>query len=162
DGSAPLTIACPATGPACEGSVGLAMSGGEPGLGHASSLKATAASARGDASLRGGALPRGAITLARTDFSAAPGETVTGRLSLPMATRNQVERLGKIAVFPTIDLGSGPVRGGDLTLTPDPRTARLLDAGKDLALDHGRVTLHLACARNCSGRISLAGHTKTF
>ena len=85
------------------------------------------------------------------------------RIALPDATRNLVERVGRVAVFPTLDLGTGdPVRGDDLVLTPDPRTARFLDAGRELKVVKGRVTLRLACATKCSGTVRLAGHSKPF
>lgn len=143
DGSAALAISCPAGGPACDGTVGLAMESPKAGIAKV--------------------VPRDAVTLARTDFTAQPGETVTVKLALPDSARNLVERVGRVAVFPTLDLGSGdPVRGDDLVLTPDPRTARFLDAGRELKVVHRTVTLRLLCAKKCSGSVKLAGHTKTF
>jgi hypothetical protein len=146
DGTAPLAIACPAGGPACEGTVGLAT---ESGGAHAASASRP--------------VPDSAVTLARTAFSAEPGQTVTVRLSLAIGTRNQLERIGRMAAFTTLQIGGArAVRGGDLVLTPDPRTARLLDAGRDLKVTRGAVTLRLYCARKCSGKLALAGHVKTF
>ena len=143
DGTAALAVSCPAGGPACDGTVGLAMEAPKAGIAKV--------------------VPRDAVTLARADFTAPPGETVTVRLALRAATRNLVERVGRVAVFPTLDLGTGePVRGADLVLTPDPRTARLLDAGRELKVVRGAVTLHLYCAKKCAGSVTLAGHTKRF
>ena len=143
DGAAALAVSCPASGPACDGTVGLAMESPKAGIAKV--------------------VPRDAVTLARAGFTAQPGETVTVKLVLESSTRNLVERVGRVAVFPTLDLGAGdPVRGGDLVLTPDPRTARLLDAGRELKVVKGKVTLHLLCAKKCSGRVMLAGHAKTF
>ena len=145
DGTAPLAIACPADGPACDGTVGLAMQG-----------TASAASVSRP-------VPDSAVVLARAPFSAEPGQTVTVKLALGVGTRNQLERIGRIAVFPTLQIGSGrAVRGGDLVLTPDPRTARFLDAGRELRIVGGKVTLRLRCAKKCSGSVTLAGRTKTF
>ena len=68
------------------------------------------------------------------------------RLTLPNATRNQVERFGRVAVFATVQLGSAdPVRGADLVLTSDPRTARLSDAGRDVTVKGGAATLRVSC-----------------
>jgi hypothetical protein len=70
--------------------------------------------------------------------------------------RNTVERVGRMAVFTTIDTGDGhPVRGSDVVLTPDPRTARLLDAGRVLKVRHLVVKLRLACPRGCRGSVKL-------
>ncbi|WP_156028410.1 PKD domain-containing protein [Candidatus Solirubrobacter pratensis] len=142
DGAAALAVSCPASGPACNGTVGLAMERVRAGIAKV--------------------VPRDAITLARTPFSAQPGETVTVRLELPQATRNQVERVGRMAVFPTLDLGGGPVRGDDVVLIPDPRTARLLDAGRELKVVKGAVTLRLKCAAKCMGKVALAGRSAKF
>lgn len=138
DGTAGVNVSCPATGPQCNGAVGLAT---QP---------ASAAQARPS-------VPGNAITLARADFSAQPGETVSVRLPLTMAVRNTVERVGRMAVFTTIDTGNGrPVRGSDVVLTPDPRTARLLDAGREVTVKAGKVKLRLACAAACKGTVKLA------
>jgi hypothetical protein len=103
------------------------------------------------------------VPLARADFDVAPGRRVAVKLALPIGVRNQVEREGRMPVFVTLELGDGkPVRGGDLVLTPDPRTARLLDAGRDLKVSRGAVTLRLYCAKKCSGGVKLAGRTRTF
>jgi hypothetical protein len=108
-------------------------------------------------------VPDDAVMLAGKPFAAQPGETVTVRLALRVGTRNQIERIGRMAVFPTLDLGSGrPVRGGDLVLTPDPRTARLLDAGRELKVVKGAVTLRLRCAARCRGTVALAGRAEKF
>ena len=129
DGSASVAVSCPVTGPACDGAVGLAMT---PPTAGAAQFRA---------------VPENTVTLARAAFSARPGETVTVRLALPMTVRNTVERVGKMAVFTTIDLGDGRAsRGSDVVLMPDPRTARLLDAGRTLAVKHGLVKLRIACA----------------
>jgi hypothetical protein len=158
DGAAALAVSCPAGGPACNGTVGLAMDEPKAGIARAAGARSVAARA---AAAR--PVPSGAVTLARTDFAAQPGETVTVKLALPAATRNLVERVGRVAVFPTLDLGtSEPARGDDLVLTPDPRTARFLDAGRELRVVKGKVTLHLTCATKCSGSVTLAGRTKKF
>jgi hypothetical protein len=38
----------------------------------------------------------------------------------------------------------------------------LLDAGRELKVVKGKVTLRLACAAKCSGTVRLAGHSKPF
>lgn len=141
DGSAGVNVACPADGPACNGAVGLAT---QP---------ATAAQARPG-------VPSTAITLVRAPFSAQPGQTVRVKLPLSKAVVNQVERVGRMAVFTTIDTGDGrPVRGSDVVLTPDPRTARLLDAGRELTVKGGKVKLRLACAaKTCRGTLKLGSN----
>ena len=110
------------------------------------------------------AAPENTITLARTEFSAQPGQTVRVRLPLSMAVRNQVDRIGRMAVFTTLDLGSGRMlRGADVVLTPDPRTARLLDAGNELRVKQGKVKLRLACAAACKGTVKVgAGKAVKF
>ncbi|MDA0183289.1 PKD domain-containing protein [Solirubrobacter phytolaccae] len=138
DGSAGVNVSCPQTGPACNGAVGLAT---QP---------ASAAQARPG-------VPSNAVTLARAEFSAQPGETVSVRLPLTMTVRNTVERVARMAVFTTIDTGNGrPVRGSDVVLTPDPRTARLLDAGREVSVKGGKVKLRLACRSACKGTVKLA------
>jgi hypothetical protein len=97
--------------------------------------------------------------LAQEPFSAAPGETVTVRLALPIGTRNQVERIGRMAVFATVALGADEaVRGEDLVLTTDPRTARLRDAGREVKVKGAKAILRLACATShagpCRGTVS--------
>jgi hypothetical protein len=146
DGAAALAVSCPAAGPSCNGTVGLASEAPKAGIAKA-----------------GANVPAGSITLARAEFSAQPGQTVTVRLAVPMATRNLVERVGRMAVFTTLDLGTGrAVRGDDVVLTPDPRTARLLDAGRELRVSKGVVTLRLKCAKACSGTVRIGRHTGKF
>src|SRR6185436_20640804 len=90
--------------------------------------------------------------LTRESFTAAPGETVTVRLTLPMSTRNQVDRFGRVAVFATVQLGSSePVRGDDLVLTPDARTVRLLDAGREVKVVKRKAKLRLKCPKGHAG-----------
>jgi hypothetical protein len=166
DGAATLEIACPAdSGASCTGTVGLAAEPGGSAKASAASRGGAAAGAasHGAAASAAGAVPDGAVPLARADFDVAPGEREAVKLPLNVGVRNQVERDGRIPVFVTLDLGDGkPVRGGDLTLTPDPRTARFLDAGRELKVSHNAVTLRLYCAAKCSGRLTLAGRTKRF
>ncbi|MDA0141476.1 hypothetical protein, partial [Solirubrobacter deserti] len=140
--------------------------------------RAGAARAAGDGRPRAGAaragksIPSNAVTLARETFSAAPGETVTVRLTLPMSTRNQVDRFGRVAVFATVQLGrSEAVRGDDLLLTPDARTVRLLDAGREVKVAKQRAKLRVLCPKGhagaCRGTVNAtkftikAGKTKT-
>jgi hypothetical protein len=96
--------------------------------------------------------PENTITLARAEFTAQPGQTVDVRLRLSVTVRNTVERAGRMAVFTTLDLGSGrTLRGSDVVLTPDPRTARLRDAGRTVKVDHGKAELRLVCPPGHSG-----------
>jgi hypothetical protein len=110
--------------------------------------------------------------LTRETFTAAPGETVTVRLTLPMGTRNQVDRFGRVAVFATVQLGSSQaVRGDDLVLTPDPRSVRLLDAGREVKVNNKKAKLRVLCPKGhsgaCKGTLNKskftikAGRTKT-
>jgi hypothetical protein len=139
DGAAGVQVSCPATGPACDGSVGLGMT--SPG--------ASAAQAR--------AVPDDTITLASVPFRAQPGDTVSVRLKLPMTVRNTVDRVGRMAVFTTIEDGTGrAIRGSDVVLTPDPRQARLLDAGKTLKVVRGVVKLRIVSAR--AGSVKLGAN----
>jgi hypothetical protein len=109
-----------------------------------------------------GSVPANAVTLARTSFSAQPGQTVGVRLTLSKTVRNTVERVGRMAVFTTIDLGTGSVtRGSDVVLTPDPRTVRLLDAGRTVAVKGGVAKLRLACpATSCKGSVKIGAHDR--
>jgi hypothetical protein len=142
DGAAALAVSCPAGGPACEGTVGLATEGST----------ASAAQVR--------PVPQNTIMLAQAQFSAQPGQTVSVRLPLSMSVRNTLDRVGRMAVFTTLDVGSGrAIRGGDVVLTPDPRAARLLDAGNELTVKHGKVKLRLACAAKCQGTLKLGKAT---
>jgi hypothetical protein len=145
DGDAAIEVACPAdAAKPCAGTVGLAADAGA----HASSARP---------------VPDDAVQLASADFSARPGETVSVRLPLPLSVRNTVERAGRMAVFATLDLGDGrPVRGDDLVLTPDPRTARLLDAGSELTVREGIVALRLRCPRKCDGAVAIGHVAKAF
>src|SRR5262249_35151781 len=94
DGAAALNGSRPAEGPACQGSVGLATEGST----------ASASQAR--------AVPSNTIVLAQTDFSAQPGQTVAVRLPLSQSVRNTLDRVGRMAVFTTIDLGNGRATRG--------------------------------------------------
>jgi hypothetical protein len=61
-----------------------------------------------------------------------------------------------MAVFTTIDLGTGrATRGGDLVLMPDPRAARLLDAGGEVRVKKGKARLRLVCAAACKGAVKI-------
>lgn len=148
DGKAALNVSCPATGPACEGTVGLAT---QP-------ASASAAQAR--------TVPGNAVTLARAEFSAQPGQTVSVRLPLSVTVRNTLERIGKMAVFTTLDLGTGrAIRGSDVILTPDPRTVRLRDAGREVRVSGGKAKLRLTCpaGRTCKGSVRVGKRdTATF
>ena len=68
-----------------------------------------------------------------------------------MSTRNQVDRFGRVAVFATVQLGTNePVRGDDLVLTPDPRTVRLLDAGREVKVVGKQGRSCACCARRAT------------
>ena len=135
DGAAALNVACPADGPACQGTVGLATT---PPTASAAQVRPS--------------VPDNAVTLARVAFSAPPGQTVGVRLPLSMAVRNTVERAGRMAVFTTLEHGTGrAVRGSDVVLTPDPRTARLRDAGRTIPVQAGKARLRLVCPLGHSG-----------
>jgi Tol biopolymer transport system component/PKD repeat protein len=146
DGSAGLKVACPAdAGSGCDGTVGLAME----------------SAAR--ASRAGASIPSNAVMLTRETFSAAPGETVTVQLELPMSTRNQVDRFGRVAVFATVQLGADEaVRGDDLVLTPDPRTVRLLDAGREVQVKGAKAKLRLLCPKGHAGACRGTVNGKSF
>jgi hypothetical protein len=109
-----------------------------------------------------GSVPPNAVTLARTDFSALPGQTVSVRLKLSATVRNTVERVGRMAVFTTLDLGTGTVtRGADVVLTPDPRTVRLLDAGRTVTVNRGVARLRLRCpVTACKGSVRIGAHDR--
>ncbi|WP_028064847.1 PKD domain-containing protein [Solirubrobacter soli] len=158
DGAAALNVSCPADGPACEGTVGLASA---PATASASAARASA-SPRASAAQARGSVPANAVTLARIAFSAQPGQTVGVRLPLSKTVRNTVERVGRMAVFTTIDLGTGSVtRGSDVVLTPDPRTVRLLNAGRTVAVKGGFVKLPLVCpATACKGSVKIGAHDR--
>jgi hypothetical protein len=131
-------VSCPAAGPACQGTVGLATEG----------TKASAAQAR--------PVPVNTIVLASAEFSAQPGQTVNVRLPLSQNVRNTLDRVGRMAVFTTLDLGSGRAsRGGDVVLMPDPRAARLLDAGNEVRVKQGKAKLRLVCAAPCRGTVKV-------
>ncbi len=145
DGAAAVQVACPVTATApCEGTVGLAT---EPVTAGAARLAALA--------------PDNAVPLARAPFRAQPGQSVAVRLKLAVATRNTLERAGRMAAFTTLDLGSGrPLRGSDVILTPDPRTVRLLDAGLEVKVRGGAISVRLAGSGR--GSIAIAGHRAPF
>jgi hypothetical protein len=79
-----------------------------------------------------------------------------------MTVRNTVERVGRMAVFTTLDLGTGTVtRGSDVVLTPDPRTVRLLDAGRAVKVVGNVAKLRLACpATACKGSVRVGVHDR--
>jgi hypothetical protein len=139
NGQAMLAVGCPAAaGATCEGDVVLETSGGVP--------------------------------IAQTGFDVPPGQTETVPVDLPSNVQVRVERTGAFRVRARTTIRErllersaarrrAPriVATEDLVLTPDPRTARVRDAGRTLRPRNAVVAIRLACPRErtpgCAGRL---------
>jgi TolB protein len=89
-------------------------------------------------------------------FTAAPGDTVAVRPALPGAVQNQVERETRVPVTLTVSTTTAAdaeplVTTEHASLTPDPRTAWLRDAGTEVEVHRGATRLRLTCSREHAG-----------